>query len=155
MLPRAAGLTVPGTGSLPTLALALALGVLTVVLLRARGARRAAPAPSWACGQTVVPALDWTSAGFTKPLRLVLEALLRPEREVEVVSHGGVVQRVAYSSHVPALADRALYEPTIRAGLRVAAAARRLQTGNVRTYALYLLALVVFLLALVAAGVLG
>ena len=44
---------------------------------------------------------------------------------------------------MPSLVDRALYEPTIRAGLRGAAVARRLQTGNVRTYALYLLALVI------------
>jgi len=154
-LPRAAGLAVPTTGTLPTLSLALALIALTVALVRARGARRAAPAPSWACGQTVAPALDWTSAGFTKPLRLVLESLLRPEREVEVITGGGVVQQVAYSSHVPSLADRALYEPTIRTGLRAAAAARRLQTGSVRTYALYLLALVIALLALVETGLLG
>jgi hydrogenase-4 component B len=154
-LPVEAGLAVPGTGSLPALALALALAVLTAVLVRARGARRAATAPSWACGQTVVPALDWTSAGFTKPLRLVLESVLRPEREVVVRTGGGLVQEITYSSHVPALADRALYEPTIRAGLRTAAVARRLQTGNVRTYAAYLLALVISLLALVATGVLG
>jgi hypothetical protein len=47
-----------------------------------------------------------------------------------------------------------LYEPAIRAGLRGAATARRLQTGNVRTYALYLLLLVLGLLALVRVGAL-
>ncbi|HKH17360.1 MAG TPA: proton-conducting transporter membrane subunit [Solirubrobacteraceae bacterium] len=155
LLARHAGLDVPGTGSLPTLALAVALLVLTAVLVRARGSRRAAPAPTWACGQPVVAALSWTSAGFTKPLRLVLESLLRPRRELEVVEEGGLVQRVTYASEVPALADRALYEPTIRAGLRGAAIARRLQTGNVRTYALYLLALVLGLLALARVGALG
>jgi hydrogenase-4 component B len=154
-LPVEAGLAVPGTGSLPTLAIGLALALLTAVLVRARGARRAAPAPSWACGQEVVPALQWTSAGFTKPLRLVLAALLRPEREVEVVSGGGLVERVSYSSEVPSLADRFLYDPAIRTGLRGAAAARRLQTGSVRTYALYLLVLVIALLALIEVGVLG
>ena len=85
----------------------------------------------------------------------MLVALLRPERDVEVVSGGGIVQRVTYSSHVPSLVDRTLYDPTIRTGLRAAAAARRLQTGNVRTYALYLLALVIALLALVELGLLG
>jgi len=155
VLARHAGLAVPGTGSLPTLGLAVALLVLTAVLVRARGTRRAAPAPTWACGQPVVPALSWTSAGFTKPLRLVLESLLRPRRELEVVEHGGLVQRITYASEVPSLADRALYEPTIRAGLRGAAIARRLQTGNVRTYALYLLALVIGLLALARTGALG
>jgi hydrogenase-4 component B len=155
VLPRHAGLEVPGTGSLPTLAVAVALLVLTATLARARGTRRAAPAPTWACGQRVVPAMSWTSAGFTKPLRLLLESLLRPRREVAVVEQGGLVQRVSYASEVPSLADRALYEPAIRAGLRGAAIARRLQTGNVRTYALYLLALVAGLLALARAGALG
>jgi hydrogenase-4 component B len=72
------GLSLPGTGSLPTWGLALALVAATALLVRLRGSRRAAPAPTWACGQPLAPALHWTSAGFTKPLRLVLEALLRP-----------------------------------------------------------------------------
>jgi hydrogenase-4 component B len=150
-----AGLDVPGTGSLPTLALALALLGLVALLVRGRGTRRAARAPTWVCGQPVVPELSWTSAGFTKPLRLVLEAVLRPERNIEVERGGGMVQRVTYSGHVPSLADALLYDPAIRAGLRGAAVARRLQTGNVRTYALYLLVLVIGLLVLARLGILG
>jgi hydrogenase-4 component B len=153
-LDRHAGLAIPGTGSYPALALAVALVALFVVLRRARGERSAAPAPSWACGQTVVPPLSWTSAGFSKPLRLAFESVLRPRTEIKVVEDGGLVQQVAYASEVPSLADTVLYEPTIRAGLRGAAVARRLQTGNVRTYALYLLLLVLGLLALVRMGAL-
>src|SRR5450759_3654391 len=111
--------------------------------------------PSWACGQPVVRALGWSSAGFTKPLRLVLEAVLRPRREIEVVRGGGMVQRVTYTGHVPSLLDASVYEPTVRAGLRAASFARRLQSGNVRTYAGYLLGLVIGLLVLVHTGVLG
>lgn len=155
VLARNAGLAVPGTGSLPALALIVGLVAITAVLVTARSRRRAAPAPTWTCGQPVVPALGWTSAGFTKPLRLVLEAVLWPRREIEVVERGGLVQRIAYSSEVPLLADRVLYQPAIRAGTRGAAVARRLQTGNVRTYALYLLGLVLGLLALVRTGALG
>jgi hydrogenase-4 component B len=154
-LARHAGLAIPGTGSLPALGLAIALAGLTAGLLRLRGTRRAAPAPSWACGQPAVPGLQWTSAGFTKPLRLVLEGVLRPRREIEVVSGGGMVRAITYSSEVPSLADSLLYEPAIRRGLRAAAIVRRLQTGNVRTYAAYLLGLVVALLVLARVGVLG
>ncbi len=100
-------------------------------------------------------ALGWTSAGFTKPLRLVLEALLRPRRAVEVERSGGMVQSIAYTGHVPSLLDTALYEPTVRTGLRAAAVARRLQSGSVRTYAAYLLGLVIGLLVLAHTGVLG
>jgi hydrogenase-4 component B len=152
---RHAGLALPGTGAYPALTLALVLAVLTAALIRLRGSRRAAPAPSWACGQPVVPALSWTSAGFTKPLRLVLEALLRPQRSLEVVHGGGMVQKITYADDVPSLVETLLYEPTVRAGLRAAAVARRLQTGNVRTYAAYLLGLVLVVLVLAHTGVFG
>ncbi len=153
----ASALAIPGTGGLRTVGLAVALIVLTALLTRARGHRRLAPAvaPTWACGQDVVPELEWTSSGFTKPLRLVLEGLLRPHRELEVVERGGMTQLIRYSSHTPSLVDRVLYEPAVRFGLRGAAFARRLQSGNVRTYAGYLLALMIVMIALAAAGALG
>ena len=66
-----------------------------------------------------------------------------------------MVQSVTYTGHVPSLLDTTLYEPTVRTGLRAAAVARRLQSGNVRTYAAYLLGLVIGLIVLTYAGVLG
>ncbi|HEX8713930.1 MAG TPA: proton-conducting transporter membrane subunit, partial [Solirubrobacteraceae bacterium] len=114
-------LDVPGTGSLPTLALAVALVALVAVLVRLAGARRAAPSPTWICGQPAPTGLAWTSAGFTKPLRLVLEALLRPRREARVVTTSGVAQVVAYGADVPHLFDTLLYGPVSRGALRAAA----------------------------------
>ncbi len=154
-LTRQPGLLVPGTGAYPALAIAIALAVLTAGLMRLRGSRRAAPSPAWTCGQPLVPELGWTSAAFTKPLRLVLEGVLRPRRVLEVVRSGGMVQKITYSGHVPSLVDTLLYEPTIRAGLRAAAVARRLQTGNVRTYAAYLLGLVLVGLVCARTGIFG
>jgi hydrogenase-4 component B len=154
-VPASLGLDLPGTGSLPAPALALALVAATALLVRARGARRAAPAPTWACGQAVTPALNWTSAGFTKPLRLVFEPLLRPRRTLELTRSRGVVQAIRYRRELGSPAERLLYRPTIATALRAAAFARRLQTGNVRTYAAYLLGLVLGLLALLRTGALG
>ena len=128
------GLPLPGTGSLPTGGIALVLVALTGALVLLRGRRAAAPAPSWACGQLVEPELEWTSAGFTKPLRIVLEAVLRPQREVTVRTSGGVVQEVAYTGHVPHLIDERLYRPATRFALAGAARARRLQSGRLGVY---------------------
>src|SRR5258708_33933764 len=64
------GLHMPGTGSLPTPGLAIALPALTLGFALAPGRRGAAPAPTWVCGQRVGPALPWTSAGVTTPLQL-------------------------------------------------------------------------------------
>jgi hydrogenase-4 component B len=154
-VPASLDLALPGTGSLPALVLGAVLVGLTAVLVRARGARRAAPAPTWVCGQPVTRALDWTSAGFTKPLRLILEAVLRPRRTVVVERADGVVQHVRYTRELGSGADRLLYRPAIRGALAGAAFARRLQSGDVRTYACYLLALVIGLLALARLGALG
>jgi hydrogenase-4 component B len=149
------GLALPGTGSLRTVGLAVLLVGGTVLLVLLRGGRRAAPAPTWACGQRLEPALGWTSAGFTKPLRLVLEAVLRPQREILARSEGGVLQEVAYSGEVPHLIDERIYRPVARTSLRAAARARRLQSGSLGAYVAYLIALVVFLLAAARLGVIG
>ena len=153
--PTHLGLRVPGTGSLPTVGIAIALVAVTAALVLLRGKRSAAPAPTWASGQLVQPALNWTSAGFTKPLRLVLEAVLRPQREISVRTDGGVLQEVAYSGHVPQLIDERLYHPLARVSLLGAAHARRLQTGSLGTYVAYLIGLIIVLLGSARLGVFG
>ncbi len=149
------GLHVPVTGSLPTVGIAVALVGLTVAFALLRGNRRAAPAPTWASGQLVEPVLNWTSAGFTKSLRLVLEFVLRPEREISSKTEGGVLQEVAYSGNVPHLIEDRLYRPVARLGFRAAAQARRLQTGSIGTYVVYLIGLVIVLLLAVRLGAIG
>jgi hydrogenase-4 component B len=153
--PTHVGLYIPGTGSLPTGGIAIALAGIGGLLLILRGRRSAAPAPTWACGQLVEPQLNWTSAGFTKPLRLVLESVLRPQREIEVHTQGGVVQEVSYKGHVPHLFDEHLYAPVNRAALAAAARARRIQSGRLGTYVAYLIGLVVVLLAAAKFGLIG
>jgi hydrogenase-4 component B len=153
--PTTVGLDLPSTGSLPTAGIALVLVGIVGALWLARGARVAAPAPSWACGQLVEPQLEWTSAGFTKPLRLVLEGVLRPQREIAVRAEGGVVQEVSYSGHVPHLFDEHLYRPATELALAGAARTRRLQSGRLGTYVAYLIALVVALLTAAKLGVIG
>jgi hydrogenase-4 component B len=154
-VPTAFALHLPRTGSLPTVGIALVLGLLAPMLFQLRGRRVAAPAPTWAGGQLVQPQLGWTSAGFTKPLRLVLEAALRPQRQISVRTRGGVVQEVSYRGRVPQLIDERLYVPAVRSALVAARHARRLQTGRLGTYVGYLIALVLVLLAAAKAGLIG
>jgi len=153
--PRTVGLHLPGTGSLPTLGIALVLVGGTAALALLRGRVAAAAAPTWACGQPLEPALSWTSAGFTKPIRLVLESILRPEREITTRSDGGVHQEVAYAGRVPHLIDERLYRPAARISLLTAAHARKLQSGSLGTYIGYLIGLVVALLLAVRTGLIG
>ena len=111
---------------------------------------RAGPA-----GSASGPSSQWTSAGFTKPLRLVLEAVLRPTRDISQSVRGGVLQEVRYEGHVPHLFDTHLNRPITRVGLWAAARARRVQSGSLTAYVAYLVALVIVLLAAVRIGVIG
>lgn len=154
-LATAPGLLVPGTGSLPSPWLLLGVVALTGLLWLLRGSRRAAPVPAWACGSRVEPALAWSSAGFTKPLRLALEGVLRPRREVTTMREHGLVQSVRYRGEIPHLFDTALYGPLRQGALAGARIARRVQSGSVRAYAGYLLALLLALLALARTGAIG
>jgi len=154
-LPTEPSLLVPGSGSLPSPWLLLGIVALTATIWLLRGSRRAAPVPAWACGQRVEPALGWTSAGFIKPLHLVLEGVLRPRREITTVSEHGLVRSVRYRGEIPHLFDTALYGPARRAAMRGAGVARRIQSGSVRAYAGYLLALLLALLVLARTGAIG
>lgn len=149
------GLDLPGTGSLRPLALLLVLVAVAGALTRLRGRRVAAAAPTWACGQLVEPPLSWSGAGFSKPLRLILESVLRPRREVAVHAEGGVVQQVVYRGEVPNLIDQKVYRPLEQGALKGSAFARRLQAGSLGAYVAYLGGLVVVLLLLLRVGALG
>lgn len=148
------GLAIPATGTSGTLAIAVVVAGLAGLLVALRGRRRAARAPHWACGQLVEPQLAWTSAGFTKPLRLILESVLRPRREVTLKLQHGVVQSVEYRGAVPHLFDTHLYRPIVHLSLQLAARARRIQSGSLRVYVAYLVALLLFVLVLARSGAL-
>lgn len=149
-----AGLSVPGASFGP-LALALALAALAGALAAARGRRAARGVPVWNCGQDAEPALEWTTAAFSKPANLAFQTVLRPEREVSVTASEGVVTGVRHRGGVPHLFDARVYAPVVRGALAGALVARRLQSGNLRQYVASLVGLVLVLLALVRVGVLG
>jgi hydrogenase-4 component B len=150
-----ASLHVAGTGMLPALPLVIVLAILVLVFALLRRASPAVTAPTWICGQPQDGRLAWSSAGFTKPLRLVLEPLLRPERAVTTVSDGALVQSIEYRSVTPHLFDTLIFSPLERVALRGARGARRLQSGSLRVYVAYLLALVLGLLAATRLGLIG
>ncbi len=105
-------------------------------------------APSWACGVRLDARQQYSALGFTKPLRLIFGPLLRAERELEVLEEGSPYfgHRYRYHSGVPPLVERLFYEPLVQAVLWTSEQARRLQTGNLNLYMLYLLVTLVVLL---------
>ena len=121
---------------------------------RARGASArgagadAGPAGSWSGRSS-----SWTSAGFTKPLRLVLEARAPPRaRDRRAHERRRRAGASPTAGSVPHLIDERLYRPLAGGSLWPRPHARRLQSGSLGAYVAYLIALVVVLLAAARVG---
>ena len=78
-----------------------------------------------------------------------------PSAQLDVRSAGGLVQEVSYSGRVPQLLDERVIAPAVQLTLGAAAQARRLQTGRLSTYVVYLIALVLVLLTAAKVGLIG
>ena len=75
----------------------------------------------------------------------------RARRELYIDAFRGLMALLMLQGH---LFDTLLYRPALRWSLRAAGVARRLQSGSLRLYLGYLVALVLVLLAIVRSGVL-
>jgi len=121
-------------------ALAIALGV--------RATRRIAP--TWACG---LPGLterhQYSFAAFSKPLRFVFSQVYRPDRRLEVVSarQQYFPASISYQSLRTTSYERGLYQPLAGSLVGLAQQLRRLQSGNIQLYLLYIFLTLVVLLA--------
>ena len=147
------GLYLPGGDSLPTLWVTGGLLCLVGIFYLARGTKTASESPTWACGQDLSPRLLWTSSGFSKPLKMTLQTLLRPSRSINTSELGNVVQKVTYQSSVPHHFESHLYAPLHRFMLTQAVRVRKLQSGKLSVYVSYLIGLVIVALSLIRLGV--
>ena len=79
-----------------------------------RGPRRAAPAPSWACGQLVQPELELDERRLHEAAAARARGRAAPAARDRSSVRGGVVQEVRYEGDVPHLFDTHLYRPDPR-----------------------------------------
>jgi hydrogenase-4 component B len=134
--------------TLPLIAACVAM--LMIVLAGIRRIKRITP--TWACG---LPALNsrmqYSSAAFSKPLRKVFSRVYVPDRTVEVIYAAPPYfpKSIFYCSVRTTSFERSLYRPAVDAIVNMATRLRKLQTGNMQVYLLYiflaLIALLVFM----------
>ena len=149
------GELLPGAG-LPAAATSLsrilpwiALIVLVLLALMAAFKRAKKLTVTWACG---LPGLDermqYTSTAFSKPLRKVFSQVYKPERTLEVVPGDPPYfpGSISYHSVRTTSFEKYLYRPGVDAIVRAALRLRRLQTGNIQVYLLYIFAALIALL---------
>ena len=147
------GISVTGTGGLPTVA-SVPSGLVVLVVVLSLPARQAPGGGGSGVGLRTAggafAAVDvgrvhqGAAAGLGGHPAARAHAGARRRR--------GVLQKVTYQGSVPHLFDTALYRPVVRWALRAAAFVRRLQSGSLAAYMFYLLLLVLVMLAWAQVG---
>jgi hydrogenase-4 component B len=137
--------------TLLALGLLVLLGLVPLVMLVLRVNRRLRVSDSWGCGRVgQTPRMEYTATAFAEPLRRVFAELYRPTKELSIDFHPDskyFVQSIEYRSEITPWFEKALYGPLLRFVRLLAKLTRRLQSGSVHIYLLYVsLALVVLLL---------
>lgn len=139
----------------PTLA---ALGLLVLLVLTPvmlwifRANRQLRVSDSWGCGRIgQTPRMEYTAASFAEPLRRVFAELYRPTKELTIdfpPESKYFVQSIEYKSEITPWFEKALYAPFVAFVRLVARQVRRLQSGSVHAYLVYVTVMLVILLLL-------
>lgn len=134
MLPAEVG---PLARLIPWMALAVTAIVAGVMVIR----RAVRTTPTWACGLPLLDSrMQYTSTAFSKPLRKVFAQVYRPDRTVEVLpgDQHYFPSSISYRSIRTTSFERSLYRPAVDAIVGTGHRLRRLQTGNIQVYLLYI-----------------
>ena len=125
-------------------AIVLGTGALVVVFKR-----RERIARTWACGLPELSTrMQYTSTVFSKPIRFVFAQVYRPDRKVEELpaDQPYFPVSISYRSVRTTSYERVLYRPFVEFIVSLAYRLRRLQTGNIQVYLLYIFLALVSLL---------
>lgn len=129
--------------AVPWLALVLLTVTVAALVCRRRGVRRVATA--WACGAPgLTPRMEYTATSLTKPIRSVFHPVYRPDRKLTVTPavHPSGPQyfpiAIRYQSEPTVSSERYLYRPAAALVLACARKFRRMQSGDLQQYLLYL-----------------
>lgn len=127
--------------------IAVSVAVLVMAIASIRRAKKTAP--TWACGLPGLnPRMQYTATAFSKPLRKVFARAYKPDRTIEVLpaDRPFFPEMISYRSVRTTSFEKSLYRPAIDAVVTAAYRLRRLQTGNMQVYLLYVFAALIALL---------
>lgn len=126
------------------------LGLVPALMMIMRVNRRLRIAETWGCGRAGQTArMEYTATAFAEPLRRVFAELYRPTKELSIDFHQDskyFVQSIEYRSDVTPWFEKALYEPLLRFIGLLATFIRRLQSGSLHLYLLYVIVALLILL---------
>ena len=93
--------------------------------------------------------MEYTATAFAEPLRRIFAELYRPTKELTIDFHPEskyFVQSIEYRSEITPWFERAVYDPFLRLVRLVAGQVRRLQSGSLHLYLMFVTIILVILL---------
>lgn len=128
--------------------LLLAFVPFVMLALRVNWKRRTGE--SWGCGRIgQTPRMEYTATAFAEPLRRVFAELYRPTRELTIDFHPEskyFVQSIEYRSEITPWFEKYVYAPCIWFVRLLAAVMRRMQSGSLPLYLVYVVFALLLLL---------
>jgi hydrogenase-4 component B len=104
---------------------------------------------TWDCGYIKLDSrMQYSATGFSKPMRIVLRGVFRPQRELKIEdgSPPYYIKAARYTVTTESLLEKYIYSPLIKGVFNVARRIRLLiQTGSIHTYLVYMLLAIVFM----------
>jgi hydrogenase-4 component B len=144
--------TVNGTFVFPYGILLIGLllaALISFIVLTIAGKSKTRKYGTWDCGyRSLNSRMQYSSTGFSKPIRIVFRSIFRPQRELKVEegSTPYFIKGAKYNVTTKPLFDSHIYTPAIRKIFSFARKARFLiQTGSIHTYLLYIFAAIMLM----------
>jgi hydrogenase-4 component B len=132
--------------TMPLVAAGVVVAAIFALGLRRRTSRTV---DTWACGLPgLTDRMQYTATSFSKPLRSVFATIYKPSRklDVEPADEPYFPTRISYQSFRTTSFEKTLYRPTVDIIVATARQLRRLHTGNIQTYLLYIFLVILSLL---------
>jgi hydrogenase-4 component B len=125
--------------------------IFTWLMLRVLGGKTSTVRrETWTCGGTLTPAMTYTASGYSKPIRVAFQRILRPSRTLNCAEGSRYFpSKLVYSSRLKAFAETYLYLPVVNMVVRISQVVRAIQNGQVQTYLAYLFVTLIVVLFLV------
>lgn len=138
--------------SMPLLFLVLA-GATTVVFFavrRAAHARSVRRARTWDCGSDLSPRMEITATGFSRSIMVIFKGILKPTTQTDTEYNDASMRYFPKTSVVTLknanIYDTYLYRPLVAAITRLSGYIKKIQSGSINAYVLYIFVTLIALL---------
>lgn len=130
--------------------IALAVGAVALVFFLLTRRRTQTVGATWDCGSDLTPRMEITATGFSRSIITVMQGLLRPSSETEIEYHDANRYFPKTGTVNMGLTDiyrGLIYRPLQVITTTIAGYMRKVQSGNIHTYILYIFLTLIGLLA--------